>query len=111
MRKALIDVELNSGQYPSLDRGQVFGIGTAAAVSQEKSLTPPERIASAIFIRGSHCRNCRPHVHKCFGLFRRLKYVSPKPIDLGCEVSNILNKVDPENAGDNIDTYCIKSFL
>jgi hypothetical protein len=29
-------------------------------------------------------------------------------MDLGWEVSSMLNKVDPENAGDNIDTYCIE---
>jgi hypothetical protein len=37
--------------------------------------------------------------------------VSPKPIDLGWAVSSMLNKVDPENAGDNIDTYCIEWVL
>lgn len=37
--------------------------------------------------------------------------MSPKPIDLGCDVSNMLNNVDPENAGDKIDTYCIESSL
>lgn len=101
----------------ALDSGQCFlmsaliqpGVGTGVAVAQEKSSIPPCLISACDSTRGGHSRKGTPQVHMFFGSLSPPKYVSPKPIERGCEHSNMLSNVDPENGVDIKETYCRSS--